>query len=118
MPKNLTRLTERLIAFRDERNWRQFHSLKNLLVSLNLEAGEILELTQWKSDEELEDLLGDSAFRERLTEETADIFLYLLMICERADIDLIQAASDKIDRNAEKYPVEKSHGNSKKYTEL
>lgn len=111
-------LTERLIAFRDDRDWRQFQSLKNLIVSMNLEASEMLELTQWKNDQEVEDAVKDTGFMEKLTHETADIFVYLLMISERAGIDLMQAASDKIDHNAAKYPVDKARGNARKYTEL
>lgn len=118
MSETLSRLTDRLVDFRDERQWRQFQSLKNLIVSLNLEAGEMLELTQWKSDEEMENALADDAFKARLEEEAADVLLYLLMICERAGIDLPLAADRKIDRNGEKYPVEKARGNARKYTEL
>lgn len=111
-------LTERLIAFRDERDWRQFHSLKNLILSVSLESAELLELTQWKSEEEIEAAIADPAFRKQLAEETADVFLYLLLVAERAGIDLAQAASDKITRNGEKYPVEKARGNARKYTTL
>ncbi len=118
MPETLSNLTERLITFRDERDWRQFQGLKNLIVSMNLEATEMLELTQWKSDEEVENAVLDGAFKTRLEEETADVLLYLLMICERAGIDLANAASRKIDLNAEKYPVEKARGKSTKYTGL
>lgn len=118
MPEILDTLTARLIAFRDERDWRQFQSLKNLVVSLNLEASELLELTQWKDDEAVENAVTDADFKSKLEEETADVLLYLLMICERAGIDLACVASRKIDLNAEKYPVEKARGNARKYTEL
>ncbi len=111
-------LTEQLIAFRDAREWRQFHSLKNLILSLNLEAAELLELTQWKSEDEIEAAIGSEPFTERAGEECADVLLYLLLISERAGIDLIAAAQTKIAKNAEKYPVEKSKGNARKYTEL
>ncbi len=111
-------LTRRLIEFRDQRDWRQFHGLKNLMLSLNLEAAEILELAQWKSDAEIETAVADAAFRDRLGEECADVLLYLLLICERAGIDLEAAADAKIERNAVKYPVEKARGNARKYTEL
>lgn len=114
----LDHLTERLIAFRDARDWRQFHSLKDLIVSLNLEASELLELTQWKGDKEFDDMGSDDATKARISEECADVLLYLLMISERCGIDLLAAASKKIDRNEEKYPVEKSRGTARKYTEL
>lgn len=118
MNQSLQTLTDRLIAFRDDRDWRKFHSLKNLLLSLNLEAAELLELAQWKDDAELEAAVSEPAFRARLAEESADVLVYLLLICERAGIDLVKAASDKIDVNAAKYPVEKARGNARKYTEL
>lgn len=111
-------LAERLIAFRDERDWRRFHSLKNLVVSLNLEAGEVLEVVQWMGDEEVEAAIGEEAFTARLAEECADVLLYLILICERAGIDLSKAAAAKIDLNARKYPVEKARGNARKYTQL
>ena len=111
-------LTRRLIAFRDAREWRPFHGLKNLMLSLNLEAAEILELTQWKSDDEVEAATADPEFRDQLSEECADVLLYLLLICERAGIDLEVAASAKIELNAAKYPVEKARGNARKYTAL
>ncbi len=118
MSETLAKLTERLVAFRDERDWAQFQGLKNLIVSLNLESAELLELTQWQDDASVEKLIGDPEFSENLKEETADVLLYLLLICERAGIDLAAAAAKKIDINAQKYPVEKSRGNSKKYTLL
>jgi NTP pyrophosphatase (non-canonical NTP hydrolase) len=114
----LSELTDRLIAFRDARDWRRFHGLKNLMVSLNLEATELLELGQWKDDAAVEQAVADPAFRARLAEECADVLLYLLLICERAGIDLVAAAAEKIDRNAAKYPVEQARGNARKYTEL
>lgn len=111
-------LTKRLIAFRDERNWQQFHSLKDLIISLNLEAGELLELTQWKDAASFEASVTEGQARIDLQEECADVLLYLLLIAEKSGIDLLQAASDKIEKNAKKYPVEKSRDNAKKYTEL
>jgi NTP pyrophosphatase (non-canonical NTP hydrolase) len=114
----LDELTERLVAFREARDWRRFHGLKNLMLSLNLEAAELLELGQWKDDAEVEAAAADPAFRARLAEECADVLLYLLLICERAGVDLAAAAADKIERNAAKYPVERARGNARKYTEL
>ncbi|MCP5372943.1 MAG: nucleotide pyrophosphohydrolase [Hyphomicrobiales bacterium] len=109
-------LTRRLIAFRDERDWRQFHGLKNLLMCVGIEAGELLELAQWKGDGEVEELAADPAFRQRLGEECADVFIYLLLICERAGIDLAAAADRKIGVNAAKYPADRVRGSSRKYT--
>ena len=112
-------LTRCLIEFRDARDWRQFHSLKNLIMSAAMEAAEIMELTQWKDDEAIERAAqGDAQFRAALAEECADVFLYLLLICERTGIDLTEAAIAKIDLNARKYPVDKAKGNARKYKEL
>ena len=111
-------LTRQLVAFRDARDWRQFHSLKNLMLSLNLEVSELLELAQWKSDDQVEAAIPEPEFKVRMAEECADVFLYLLLIAERAGIDLPSAAAAKIERNGIKYPVEKSRGNSTKYSDL
>ena len=114
----LAELTDRLIAFRDARDWRQFHSLKNLILSVSLESAELLELTQWKDDDAVETAVSDPAFRDRLAEECADVLLYLLLIAERTGFDLATAAAAKIETNEVKYPVDKSRGNARKYTEL
>lgn len=117
-PPTLASLTARLVEFRDKRDWKQFHSLKNLMLSLNLEAAELLEVAQWKSDAELDEIAGGAEIRQRLCEECADILLYLLLIAERTGIDLLAAADAKIDTNEQRYPVEKACGNSRKYTDL
>jgi len=115
---NLPELTQAVLRFRDERNWAQFHSLRNLIVSLNLEATELLELTQWKSDADMAALQEDSGTREALRDECADVLLYLLLIADKAGIDLEDAARRKLKKNAAKYPIEKSYGSSRKYTQL
>ena len=115
---SLDDLTKRLLDFRDARDWRQFHSLKNLILSLNLEAGELLELTQWKSEDAFEGEVESEATQRRLKEECADVLLYLLLIAERAGIDLQMAAAEKIAANEAKYPVAKSRGTAAKYTQL
>jgi NTP pyrophosphatase (non-canonical NTP hydrolase) len=117
-PPSLDELTERLIAFRDARDWKQFHTVKNLIVSLALEAAELMEITQWKTDAEVEVAVADPTVKARLEEECADVFLYLLLLAERLDIDLARAGAAKILRNDAKYPVAKSKGNSLKYNEL
>ncbi|WP_233448528.1 nucleotide pyrophosphohydrolase [Rhodocyclus tenuis] len=114
-------LSEAVLRFRNERDWAQFHTLRNLIVSLNLEAGELLELTQWQSDAEVEALADpqtDARKREALADECADVLLYLLLIADRAGIDLDAAARAKLRKNAAKYPVELSRGSRRKYTEI
>jgi NTP pyrophosphatase (non-canonical NTP hydrolase) len=115
---SLDQLRAALLAFRDERDWRQFHSLRNLIVSLNLEAAELLELTQWKSDAEVAALPDDAATREALADECADVFLYLLLLADAAGIDLLAAARDKLTKNAAKYPADKAYGSREKYDRL
>jgi len=115
---SLHHLTKRLIDFRDARDWKQFHSLKDLILSLNLEASELLELTQWKSETDFATLADEPEMKAKLEEECADVLLYLLLITERAGIDLLAVADEKIDRNGEKYPVEKAKGVARKYDEL
>jgi NTP pyrophosphatase (non-canonical NTP hydrolase) len=115
---SLEPLTQALLKFRDERDWAQFHTLRNLIVSLNLEAAELLELTQWKSDAEIAALPNDAVLREALSDECADVLHYLLLIAERAGIDLEVAARNKLAKNAQKYPIEKSYGSCRKYTQL
>jgi len=118
MTDSVLDLTARLMQFRDDRDWRQFHTLKDLIVSVGIESGELLELTQWKDSQAIEDAITDPAFRARLSEEVSDVFLYLLLIAERAGIDIVEEAHRKIDLNDAKYPVDKARGNAKKYTEL
>jgi len=115
---DLQALTQALVKFRDERDWSQFHTLRNLIVSLNLEASELLELTQWKSDAEIASISGDENRMEALRDECADILLYLVLIAEKAGFDLLRAAESKLEKNALKYPADKCHGSSRKYTEL
>lgn len=105
-----------MLKFRDERDWKQFHSLRNLIVSLNLEAAELLELTQWRRDEEIDALPEHE--REALSDECADVLLYLMLIADAAGIDLLDAARAKLVKNAAKYPVEKARGTSAKYDKL
>ncbi|GHU31063.1 nucleotide pyrophosphohydrolase [Betaproteobacteria bacterium] len=115
---NIEELTQALMTFRDERNWAQFHTLRNLIVSLNLEASELLELTQWKSDPEIAAMPEDDRQMEALRDECADVLLYLLLIAAKGGFDLLRAAAAKLEKNALKYPVEKCFGSSRKYTEL
>lgn len=111
-------LQRAVTAFRDARDWRQFHSLRNLIVSLNLEAAELLELTQWQSDAEVDAIPGDPAMRQKLEDECADVLLYLLLVAERSGIDLATAARDKLARNEVRYPVAQAFGSRRKYDQL
>lgn len=101
------------LAFRDERDWAQFHNPKDLAVSISLEAAELLECFQWSGSD-----LEVPKNRESMIEELADIVNYSILLADRLDCDLLEAVSNKIDKNAAKYPVDKARGSSRKYTEL
>lgn len=108
-------LRDRLKAFARERDWEQFHSPKNLAMALIVEAAELLEHFQWLTTEQSESLPADK-FRE-VELEMADIFIYLMRLCERLDVDLLKVVEKKIQMNEEKYPAEKVRGSAKKYSE-
>lgn len=116
MENELKKLTERIINFRDARDWKQFHKPKDLAVSLSLEASEVLEHFQWKSEAEIEDYVKTN--KEEIADEMADVLNYLLIMAHDLDIDLVAAEEKKVAKNESKYPVEKAKGNAKKYTEL
>lgn len=101
------------LAFREERDWAQFHNPKDLAISISIEAAELLEVFQWSGS----DLVVESK-RDRAAEELADIAIYCAYMADVLGIDLPEAMSVKIDSNACKYPVEKSRGVSSKYTEF
>lgn len=106
--------TEQLVLnFRDERNWKQFHQIKDLLLGLNIEVAELQELFLWKDDKQQAEI--DS---EKIKDELADIAIFLIYISKHYNIDLLKAISDKIEKNALKYPVDKSRNSNKKYNEL
>jgi Predicted pyrophosphatase len=114
--KNIEELTEKLIAFRDARDWKQFHKPKDVALSLVLEACEVMEHFQWKNDEEIQKYVVDA--KEEIGEELADVLNWILIMSHDLDINILEALEKKILKNAEKYPVEKAKGNAKKYTEL
>lgn len=114
---NLRELQKKVIAFRDERNWKQFHTLKNLLIALNIECAELQELFLWDKDEDIINNL-DEPKRKKVAEEIGDIFIYLLYLSDYFKLNLIQAAFDKLEINRKKYPVSKSYNSSKKYDSL
>jgi NTP pyrophosphatase (non-canonical NTP hydrolase) len=109
-------LRDKLRQFAAERDWDKFHSPKNLAMALSVEAAELLEHFQWLSDAESTALAPEKCAKIR--EELADVLLYLIRLADKLDIDLATAAADKLSVNAQKYPVQKARGSSKKYSEL
>jgi len=109
-------LTKRIIAFRDARDWKQFHNPKDLALSLVLEAGEVLEHFQWKNPKEVEEYIKTN--KADIGEELADVFYWVLLMSKDLGIDIKTALIKKLEKNEAKYPVEKAKGSHKKYTEL
>jgi NTP pyrophosphatase (non-canonical NTP hydrolase) len=114
--KTLAELTARVLKHRDERDWAQFHTPKELAISLAVEAGELLALMQWKSGAELADYLAQR--REAVRDELADVLHSLLLLANDLQVDLGDALEQKLIKDAAKYPIEKSRGQAKKYDEL
>lgn len=113
---DLDALQKRILAFRKERDWEQFHTPKDMAISLSLEASEVLEHFQWKSHEEVKQYL--KTHKDELSDELADVLAYLLMIAHDLEIDLPRAFEKKMQQNESKYPVAKAKGKPTKYTEL
>ena len=104
---------KRVVRFRDDRNWRQFHTPKDLALSLSLEAAELLEVFQWSG--------ADTECREKLDkirEELADVLSYCILMADVCGLDLDEIMNAKVDKNEEKYPVDKAWGSAAKYTQL
>jgi NTP pyrophosphatase (non-canonical NTP hydrolase) len=103
-------LSDILVRFRDDRDWKQFHNPKDLAVALSIEAGELLEAYLWKKPEE--------ALVDKVKEELADVLAYALLLAHHYGLDIREIVEEKIRKNAEKYPVDKSKGTAAKYDEL
>ena len=106
-------LIKKLIAFREERNWGQFHNPKDLAISLSLEASELLENFQWKTSEE-----AVSQKREDIADELADVLIYAVYLAQAMDLNIENIIENKMQKNAAKYPPDKAYGKMTKYTEL
>lgn len=113
---DLDKLQELVVKFRDERDWRQFHNPKDITISLVLEATELLEHFQWKSEDEIKEHLKNK--KDDVSEELADVLYWVLLIANDLNIPLDEALRKKMIKNDAKYPVEKAKGKHTKYTEL
>ena len=107
---DIKEITEALLKFRNERDWEQFHNAKDLALALNIEAAELLEVFLWKD--------SDQADIDSVKEELADVFTFAFLLANKYDLDVKRIVLEKMEKNALKYPVEKSKGSAKKYTEL
>lgn len=106
----IKKITEKLIAFRDERDWAQFHNPKDLAIALNIETSELLEIFLWKEHQ--------NADKEKVKEELADVFAYAFLLAEKYELNVEKIVLSKIEQNASKYPIDKAKGTSKKYNDL
>lgn len=106
-------LIERIKKFSSDRDWSKFHDPKNLAISLNLEAAEVLELYQWTKDNQLKPERAG-----KINEELADVFYWLILLSNYYQVDIVDALDKKMDQNEQKYPIEKAKGKSDKYNEL
>jgi len=112
----INEITKKIIQFRDERDWMQFHDPKNMAVSIMLEASELLEHFQWKTKEEVEKYVMQN--RSEIKDEIADVALYLFELSDNLGINLKSAMEEKLKKNHMKYPVEKAKGKHTKYNKL
>ena len=104
---------QRVIRFRDDRDWKQFHTPKDLAISMSLEAAELLELFQWSGTD-----LECADKRDKLRDELADVLSYCILMADVCGLDLDEIMNEKVSKNETKYPVEKARGSAAKYTEL
>jgi NTP pyrophosphatase (non-canonical NTP hydrolase) len=111
MLDDVEEIRRKLVVFRDRRNWKQFHDPKNLAEAISIEASELLEIFLWKTIDESRNLSENEI--EYVKNEVADIFIYLIYICQELDIDLLVSTEQKIILNKEKYPVREAKGPNK-----
>jgi|SRR5579863_67645 len=108
--KDLESLKKEIIQFRDERDWRQFHSSKDLALAISIEASELNELFLWKGNEDVD--------TEKLKEELADVFIFSILLADKHGMDILSIIEEKLVKNSIKYPISKAKGTAKKYNEL
>lgn len=115
---DLERIQKHQRSFTKERDWDQFHTPKNLAMALTGEVGELVEIFQWLTDTQAKNVMADETRASEVRHEMADVFFYLTRLADVLGIDLEKAYWEKMEHNAQKYPVELARGNAKKYSEL
>ncbi len=113
---DIRELQEKVIRFRDQRDWGKYHNPKDLAISLSLEAGELLEIFQWKTQDEVEFIKSDAEQRQRVKEELGDILIYALTMAHEFGFNPSEIILEKVKINEKKYPVDKAKGKADKYT--
>ena len=114
---NIKKIQKQLSDFADERDWNQFHNPKNLAMALSVEASELVEIFQWLTPEQAEEIMSTNE-SEHVKEEMADVMIYLIRLADKLNVDLEDAVADKIIKNGEKYPIDTSKGSTTKRTTL
>ncbi|MDD3150759.1 MAG: nucleotide pyrophosphohydrolase [Candidatus Gastranaerophilales bacterium] len=112
----IKKLIEKIIKFRDARDWKQFHNPKDCAISLSLEAAEVLEHFQWKTNSEIEEYLRHN--KEHIADELSDVLYWVLLMSHDLNINIIEASNKKMEENNKKYSIEKAKGNHTKYNKL
>lgn len=115
---DFSKIQQDVFAFRDERDWSRFHTPKELAAGLAIEAAELKQEFLWKSDPEIQEYLESKKGHRAVSDEIADVVIYAILAAEACGVNLEAAITKKLEKNREKYPVEKAKGSSKKYTEL
>ena len=118
MKSQIEELSTLVDEFCDERDWKQFHNIKDLAIGLSIEASELLQIFLWKDSNEIDSMLGNPGKREDIEDEIADVLFFLLRIAHLNNIDLQAALKKKIIKNEQKYPVSLFKGSNKKYNEI
>ncbi|SMC17268.1 NTP pyrophosphatase, house-cleaning of non-canonical NTPs [Clostridium acidisoli DSM 12555] len=117
MEKSLKEITNEIVEFSNIRDWDKFHNPKDLAISLSLEASELLECFQWKNSEEVGEMINSSEI-VKIEDEIADVGNYLLLLCDKLNLNLFEAIDKKLLKNNKKYPIDKCKGKSTKYNKL
>lgn len=118
MSLDLEKLHSRIQKFSKDRDWDKFHSMKNLSMALSVETSELVEIFQWMTEAESNQIQNNPEQLQAFKDEIADILIYLLRLSYKADLNLEEVVMAKMDKNEIKYPVERAFGNSKKYDQL
>jgi NTP pyrophosphatase (non-canonical NTP hydrolase) len=113
---DIEKLTQKVIKFRDQRNWKQFNNPKDIAISLVLESSEVLEHFQWKNTEEIETYIKKN--KNEISKELADVLYWVLLMSHDLNVDIQKTFLQKLKENAKKYPIKKAKGKHTKYTEL
>lgn len=116
--RTLEAIVEFVCRFRDDRDWAQFHTPKNLTAAIAIEAAELQERFLWKTDAEVDSDLADAAKLAGVADEIADVVMFAMLLADRLGIDLADAITAKLAANEAKYPVDMARGSARKYTEL